>query len=107
MWWVAICKETKNVLIAFEDFKGDKEDIPPEYQFVNCHMIFEIMMGKGFRRKACIVAGGHITEAPESLTYSSVVSRESVRIALTIAAWNGLKVLACDIHNAFLTANCR
>ena len=48
-----------------------------------------------------------MTEAPESLTYSSVVSRYSVRIALTIAALNGLKVLACDIQNAFLTANCR
>ena len=30
-----------------------------------------------------------------------------MRIALTIAALNGLKVLACDIHNAFLTAKCR
>jgi Reverse transcriptase (RNA-dependent DNA polymerase) len=36
-----------------------------------------------------------------------VVSRDSVRIALTIAALNGLKVMACDIQNAYLTANCR
>ena len=28
-------------------------------------------------------------------------------IALKIATLNGLKVLACDIHNAFLTAKCR
>ena len=53
-----------------------------------------------------MVAGRHMTEAPVSLTYSSVVSRDSVRIALTIADLNGLKVLACAIHNAFLTENC-
>ena len=30
-----------------------------------------------------------------------------MRIALTIAAFNGLKVLACDIQNALLTEKCR
>ena len=41
------------------------------------------------------------------ITYSSVVSRDSVWIALTTAALNGLKVMACDIQNAYLTADCR
>ena len=43
------------------------------------------------------------------MTYSSVVSRDSVRIALTITALNGLKVLGCDIQNTYfyLTAKCR
>ena len=107
LWWDAISKETKNVRIAFEEFEGDKEDIPPGYQLINCHMIFGIKMGKGFRRKARMVAGGHMTEAPASLTYSSVVFRDSVRIALTIDALNVLKVLACDIQNAFLTDKCK
>ena len=61
-------------------------------------------MGENFRRKARMVAGGHVTDVPHSLTYSSVVSRDSVRIAFTIAAINGLKVLGCDIQNAYLTA---
>lgn len=66
-------------------------------------------MGENFRRKARFVAGGHTTEVlPDSLiTYSSVVSRDSVRLALTIAALNGLKVMACDIQHAYLTADCR
>ena len=59
-----ICKETKNVRIDFEEFEGGKEDIPPGYQFVNCHMIFDIKMGKEFRGKDRMVARGHITEAP-------------------------------------------
>ena len=35
------------------------------------------------------------------------MSRDSVRIALTIAALNDLKIMACDIQNAYLTADCR
>jgi hypothetical protein len=47
------------------------------------------------------------TEPPTStITYSSVVFRDSVRIALTIAALNDLDIFACDIQNAFLTAPC-
>ena len=97
----------KNVLVTFEIFKGTEKDSPPGYQKVNCHMIFDVKMGENFRRKARLVAGGHTTEAPASLAYSSVVSRDSVRIALTIAALNDLSVMACDIQNAYLTAQCR
>ena len=64
-------------------------------------------MDEKFRRKAIMVAGGHTTETPSALTYASVVSRDSVRIALTIAALNNLKCLACDIQNAYLTSECR
>ena len=46
--WDAICKEMKKNCIAFEEFEGDKEDIPPGYQFVNYHMIFDVNMGKHF-----------------------------------------------------------
>ena len=70
-------------------------------------MIFDIKLGKNFRRKARLVGGGHTTTAPSSITLSSVVSRDSVRIALTIEALNELDILACDIHNAYLTALCR
>ena len=107
LWWDAICKEMKNVRIAFEPFEGNIKDLPPGYQKINCHMIFDIKMGENFRRKARMVAGGHTTDTPSSITYSSVVSRDSVRIALTIAALNGLNVRACDIQNAYLTAPCR
>ena len=57
-----------------------------------------------FRRKARYVVGGHMTETPATMTYASIVSRETVRIALTIAALNDLEVKANDIQNAYLTA---
>jgi hypothetical protein len=96
----------KNVPIAFEEFEGDVSAIPPGYQEIRCHMIFDIKMGENFRRKARMVADGHRTKTPAALTYSSVVSRDSVRIALTIAALNDLSVLACNIQNAYLTDKC-
>jgi len=107
LWWDSILKEMRNVKIAFEEFCGTIDDIPPGYQKVDCHMIFDIKMGENFRRKARMVAGGHKTVTPAALTYASVVSRDSVRICLTIAALNDLKILACDIQNAYLTAKCR
>jgi hypothetical protein len=64
------------------------------------------MDGK-FTRKARFVAGGHTTDTPASITYSSVVSRDSVRIAFLIAALNDLDVWAADIGNAYLNADCR
>ena len=41
---------------------------------------------------------------PAHTTYSSVASRDSVRIGFLLAALNGLKILACDIGNAYLNA---
>lgn len=82
----------KNVKPAFRILLDD-EKVPVGYQFIKCHMIFDVKMD--FTRKARLVAGGHMTEIPASLTYSSVVSRDSVRIAFLIAALNDLEVLAC------------
>ena len=59
---------------------------------------------ENFRRKARFVAGGHTTDTPATLTYASVVSRESVCIALTLAALNDLEIKTADIENAYLTA---
>ena len=45
-------------------------------------------------------------ETPKCMTYSSVVGRETVRIALTIAALNDLQVKAGNVMNAYVTAPC-
>ena len=93
-----------NVCIAFEVFDGNESNIPKGYQYVDYHLVFDIKMGENFRRKVRMVAGGHTINVPISLTYSSVVSRDSVCIMFTVAALNGLKVLGYNIQNAYLTA---
>ena len=77
-----------NVRLALETWETNEEKLIG-YQKIRCHMIFYVNIGGNFRRKARYVAGGHTTETPASLTYSSVVARDSVRIAFLLAALNG------------------
>ena len=106
LWRDAIELEMKNVRVAFKTLK-DGEELPPGYKEMGTHMIFDIKLGEGFRRKARMVGDGHRIDTPSHLTYASVVSRETVRIALTVAALHGLEVKASDIQNAYLTAPCK
>lgn len=66
-------------------------------------MIFNVKM-EYFQFKTWYAANGNKTGAPASSTYVSVVSRESVKIKLTLAALNGLEVKNSDVENAYLTA---
>jgi hypothetical protein len=66
-------------------------------------MIFDVKM-EDFWRKARFVAGGHTTDNPHAMNYARVVSRESVRVALILAALNDLDVKIADIENAYLMA---
>ena len=112
-WTRAIEKEMKNVRVAFEKVDDVNENqmrtgkVKPGFSFCSTHMIFDIKMDGSFTRKARLVADGHKTAPPTSITYSSVVSRDSVSIALTLASLNSLEVSACDIGNAYLNAPCR
>lgn len=112
-WAQAIKKEMSKVRVALkveedvpiEDIRSGKAKEFIGFQEITCHMVFDIKMD--FTRKARFVAGGHTTEAPASITYSSVVSRDSVKLAFLIAALNDLDVMSCDIGNAYLNAPCR
>ena len=58
-----------------EMLKGDVDDMHG-YQEITCHVMLDVNMD--FTWKAMFVANGSKTEAPVALTYSSVVSRDSV-----------------------------
>jgi hypothetical protein len=72
------------------------------YKWILLQMIFNVKID--FTCKARLVAGGHLTDPPTTLTYSSVVSRESVRLAFLIAALNDLNILVADIGNVYINA---
>ena len=102
VWQDAMQKEMTNVKIAFKVLDpGDA--VPPSFQEIKCHLIFDIKI-EDFRRKARLVASGHLTDTPVVMNYASVVSRESVRVVVTLAALNDLEVKTVDIENAYLTA---
>ena len=85
-----------NVGITFDNLDGvtpgdmRKGEINPGYEHVNVHIIFDIKMDGKFIRNEILVADGHTTATPSSITYSSVVSRDSVSIVFLIASLNEL-----------------
>ena len=74
------------------------------YQEIACHLVFDVQMD--FTRKAQFVANGSRMETPAWITYSSIISCDSMRLAFLIAALNDLYVKACDIRNAYLNTPC-
>jgi hypothetical protein len=85
-WKDATEKEMKNVLPAFE--LRDNDVMPPGFKKIDCHMVFDVKLD--LLRKVRCVAGGHQMNPPKEPVYSSIVSRDSVRLAFLIAALNDL-----------------
>ena len=69
-------KEIDNCRVAFK-ILGEGQEPPPTYQYINCHMVFDVKV-EDFCRKARYVAGRHMMEPPATLTYASMVERDSV-----------------------------
>jgi hypothetical protein len=100
-WQDAIEKEMRNNVMAAFKF-SDNPNLPAGYAKATCHMIFDIKFH--LTRKAQLVLNGAKHEVPKEMTFLSVVSRNSVRIAFTLTALNGLDILAADIQKAYILA---
>jgi hypothetical protein len=94
LWINALTLEMHNVGVAFEVLE-DGKGAPQGWTKASGHIIWDLKMD--FTRKAGWVLDGHKLSTPEGSTYAGFISRESVRIALTYAALNGLEVCAADI----------
>ena len=102
LWANVIAKELKNIKGAFK-ILPDGVSAPIGYQKILCHMIFDIKM-EDLQQKSRLVAGGHKIKAPATITFASVVSHETIRLALTISALNDLEVKVGDVLNVYITA---
>ena len=86
-WRNAIRKEMGNIEPCMKEL-GEGEQPLPGHQFIHTHIVFDIKID--FTRKARFVANGSTTEVEPERTNASVVSRDSIRIALLYAALNDL-----------------
>ena len=85
-------KEMENVKITFQIIsEGEKPH--SGFQYVNCHMVFDIKM-EYFQEKTCLVVGSYMVHTPDTIMYSSVVMRETVPITLTMVALYDIEVKA-------------
>ena len=104
--WADAIKTEVDSLLRLECFEFFEPDYKPssEYQFTKLTMIFEVKQDG--RRKARLVAGGHLLDPRGISSRSTVVKGVSVRLLDLIAHRDGLQVLCGDIGNAFITAEC-
>ena len=103
-WSRAMAKETQTVLPALR-ILSPEEKVPVGYKHIDLMTVFDVKMD--ITRKARICARGDQTEVPSSITYASVVTRDSIRLGFLIASLNRLKVLSADVAGAYLNAVCR
>ena len=82
-------------------FLEDGYYVPISYAYVRCDMISYVEM-QDFLRKSRLVAGRHMTETPDNMTYVSFVSRETFHFSLVIAAYNDLEVECGDVLNDYI-----
>ena len=91
-------------LAEYQTFRdmGKNFKIPMNFQRIRVHFVFAVKHDG--RRKARLVAGGHMTKTPIDSVYSGVVSIRSLRIVIFLAELNDLQLLQADIGNAYLEA---
>ena len=104
-WRDAIATELKqiNEYKTFRTLRADENLY--DFQRIPYHLVFDVKFD--LRKKARLVAGGHLTSPPKEDLYSGVVDLMTVRIGHMIAAANDLQVCAADIGNAFLYGKTR
>ena len=113
-WRTAIEKELKTLYVAYKTYKQNGKYISLEqirsdrkkhlvgYKEITIHFVFDVEFDGSFIKKACFCANGSKTDAPKYLSYSSVVSPESICIAFFLASLNDVEVFACNISGAYL-----
>lgn len=105
VWTDAIRKEIES-LLALNCFTFHPPDYKPSsgFQMARLSMIFEVKQDG--RRKARLVAGGHMVDPMGVNTRSTIAKGISVRLLDLIAHRDGLKTICGNIGNAFITADC-
>ena len=83
----------------------DGSRLPIRFNKTKRHLIFDVKFD--LSKKPRYIGSGNLTQVSAFMSYSRVVSRESVRIIFLIAALNYLDRNMCDIGNAYVIAETR
>jgi hypothetical protein len=107
IYFVKDCTELElTQLREYRTFKDIGHGIPPPkgYKKIRVHLVYACKHGG--QRKACLVAGGHLTDIPVDSVYSGVMSLRGLRMMIFLAELNQLELVwATDIGNAYLEAH--
>jgi len=104
LWGEAILKELNALQKAgVFAFYPPNYKVGKDYQYCPLRIIFDIKQ-EDLRRKARMVAGGHVIDSSMYESYSSVVQMRTIRLLETVALNEGLQIMTGDIGNAFVHA---
>ena len=102
LWADAEAREL-NQIDEYGTFRDVGKGVHPRgYKKISAHLVYDIK--PDLRRKARLVAGGHLTETPVNSIYSSVVSLTGLKITIFLAELNQMEIWATDVGNAYLEA---
>lgn len=90
-----------NLKVAF-DILPNGQTPPPCYTKAIDHLVVDVRMT--LNPKARWVKDGHRTPEPEQSTFTGVVFRGSISIALTYTSFNGYPVNGAYMQNAYFQA---
>ena len=104
LWAEGMAKEMSGLNNAkcFKYYPGHHQ-FSSNYQYAPLRMIFDVKK-EDFRRKARLVAGGHVINSSVFESYSSVVQSKSLRLLQTVALNEGLDIVTTDVGTAFIQA---
>ena len=103
--WQEAIKTELDQINKYKTFKVHGKAIPPPkgYKRINVHFVFDVKFD--LRRKARLVAGGHLTDPIyHDSPYTGIASIKSIRTCLFLGELNGLELCAADVGNAYLEA---
>ena len=108
-WSDAIDKEITSLRDKYQcfDIREDRhERPPPNYQFIKLIWVFDVKFDG--RKKARLVAGGHMTEKLEiEDVTSTMISLDSIKLLFIAGELQGLKCMAADVTSAYIQAYTR
>ena len=103
-FWRDAIKLEIDSLVNLECFEFHSRNYRPgdDFQWTTLTMIFDVK--QDLRRKARLVAGGHLVDSLDNDVYSSTVKGISVRLLHVIAHKQNLDLLCGDVGNAYVNA---
>ena len=102
LWQTAIETELGQIM-DYKTFVDHGKRAPYGHKRIPVHLVFDVKFD--LRRKARLVAGGHLTEPIfNDAPYNGIASIKSIRISIFLAKLNGLTIRTADVGNAYLEA---
>ena len=101
--WQDAIKTELDQINSYNTFKDNGRTIPKGYKRIPVHFVFDVKFD--LRRKARLVAGGHLTKPIfNDAPYTGIASIKSIRICVFLAKLNDLQICTADVGNAYLEA---